>query len=153
MITRGDNSFSKARFKNAMHSMSSMWTSSINNTYKSKLMGSEIKMTTKQSYSGYNFSFPLFSPFAHFCVDLIAKLRLNFPCIPGKQCQESLGSTIDHVNFMQGHGVDQLLSLLQFALRTLNKFCLATTVSFFGNGSVSRKKQNAHVCSHRIIIP
>ena len=45
-----------------------------------------------------------------------------------KQCQEALTSTVDNIDFMQGHGMDDLASLRDLALRRLNELHLRCTL-------------------------
>ena len=78
--------------------------------------------------TGHNFGTALFAPFSYLLVYLLSNLRLDFTNITGKQCEETLSSAVNNVDFMKSHCVDNLLSLLQLTLRALHKAGLRSNV-------------------------
>jgi len=66
-------------------------------------------------------SLSLLAPLGDLGVDLIADLGLNLTSVTGKEGKESLGAAVDHINLVEGDGVDELLPLLQLAVGARNK--------------------------------
>jgi len=124
--------------------MSSMWTSSINNTWNHKTYLTSgkskketqvfiyiyiyIKHTHTQTHSctypRNDLSLAFFSPLAHFGINLLADFRLDLSGVSGEESQEALRAAVDDVNLVEWHCVDHLLPLLQLSLWTLYKLCL-----------------------------
>ena len=86
-MTSGDSSFSRARFKNEKHSMSSIWTSSMKRTCNMRTMTKAIGMISvrRETHSRDDLHFFLLSSLPILCVDLVLKFRLNFPRMACKQ--------------------------------------------------------------------
>jgi hypothetical protein len=78
--------------------------------------------------TGHNFGTALFAPFSYLLVYLFSNLWLDFTNITGKQCEETLSSAVNNVDFMKSHCMDNLLSLLELTLRALHKACLWSNV-------------------------
>lgn len=138
MMRTGDRSLSRARFRKEKHSMSSIWTSSINKTcshrhgkiqiktvkYKHSEIGNTNTYRQWWTYPWYDLCFALFPPFTHFGINLLPDFRLYLSCVSREESQEALCAAVDDVNLMEGHSVDDLFPLLQLSLRTLYKLCL-----------------------------
>ncbi len=82
------------------------------------------EMYTNLTYTRYNLSFTLFSPFSDLRVNLVSELGLDFACVAGEECQEALGATVDDVYFVQRYRVNHFSTLLNFAFRALNELRL-----------------------------
>ena len=79
---------------------------------------------TMLTYPWHNLSLSLLPPLHHFAIDLISHFSLNLSRVPREQRQETLGSTVDDIHFVEGDSVHHLLPLLQLSLGTLDKLCL-----------------------------
>lgn len=134
-IRTGDRSLSRAPFRKEKHSMSSIWTSSINNTWRHKHRLScwvrlqakkKVKTTLTRSgtYPRNDLCLALLPPLAHFGVNLLTHFRLDLSGVSGEQGQEALCAAVDDVDLVEGHRVDHLFPLLQLPLWTLYKLCL-----------------------------
>lgn len=114
--------------------MSSIWTSSINNTWRYKhtiLLSAtagkkKVKTTLTRSgtYPRNDLCLALLPPLAHFGVNLLTHFRLDLSGVSGEQGQEALCAAVDDVDLVEGHRVDHLFPLLQLPLWTLYELCL-----------------------------
>lgn len=129
IMRTGERSLSRARFKKEKHSMSSICTSSINNTYNQKekrLTETHEKQTGayKNTHPWNDLRLSFFPPLTHFGINLLADFRLDLSGVSREKSQEALCATVNDVDLVQRHCVDHLFSLLQLSLRTLYKLCL-----------------------------
>jgi hypothetical protein len=76
----------------------------------------------------YNIGFSFFSPICYLAVDLVTQFRLNLASIACEQCEETLCTRVDDVDFMQGDSVDDFFAYLQLAFRTLDKLGLFDSI-------------------------
>ena len=76
----------------------------------------------------HNFGTAFFSPLSYLLIDLFSNLWLNFTNISSKESKETLSSAVNNIDFVQGNGVDDFLSLLKFTLRALNKAGLGSNI-------------------------
>lgn len=134
-IRTGDRSLSRAPFRKEKHSMSSIWTSSINNTCRHKRrhrVECECRQTKRKdntdilsgTYPRNDLCLALLPPLAHFGINLLTHFRLDLSGVSGEQGQEALCAAVDDVDLVEGHRVDHLFPLLQLPLWTLYKLCL-----------------------------
>ncbi len=77
-----------------------------------------------EEYSGHYFGLSFFSPLGNLLINLLSDLLGYLASCAGEQSQESLRSWINHIDFMQGYGVNDLFSFLYLSLRTVYKSCL-----------------------------
>ena len=63
----------------------------------------------------------LLPPLGDLGVDLVPDLGLDLAGVTAEEGEEALGAAVDHVDFVQGHRVNNLLSLLELTLGTLDK--------------------------------
>lgn len=70
----------------------------------------------------------LFSPLGDFLVDLLSDFGLDFSNISCEQGHESLRPRVDDIDFVECHGVHDLLSLLQLTLGALHESSLWSLV-------------------------
>ncbi len=83
MMSIGDMSLSRARFRKEKHSTSSMCTSSIKRTYIDQTRQEDTSLTmdmTGMTYSRDYFSLPFFPPFSHLGINLISDFPFDLPC-------------------------------------------------------------------------
>lgn len=81
-----------------------------------------------EEYTRHDLSTTLFSPLSYFLVNLLSNFGLDFTNITGKEGKESLSSAIYNIDFVQGNGMNDLLSLLQLSLGALHKSGLRANV-------------------------
>jgi hypothetical protein len=65
-----------------------------------------------EKYTRDYFSSSLFSPFSYLLIDLFSNFGLNFSNISSKKSKETLGSTVDNINFMESDSMNNFLSFL-----------------------------------------
>lgn len=76
------------------------------------------------TYPGDDLCLSFFPPLTHFGINLLADFRFDLSGVSGEQSQEALSSTVDDVDLVERHRVDDLFPLLQLPLWTLDKLCL-----------------------------
>ena len=88
-------------------------------------------MNATPTYKLHQFTYPryylclsLLPPLHNLGVDLFPNFALNLSRVSREESQESLGTAVDDIHLMERNGVDNLLTLLELTLRTLNKLCL-----------------------------
>merc|ERR1740117_1527349 len=85
-----------------------------------------------EEHSGDDFGSAFFSPLGYFLVNLLSDFGLNFSDISCEESHESLGAGVDNVDLMEGDGMDDLLSLLEFTFRALDEASLGSNVIVVG---------------------
>ena len=80
MISTGAMSPSRARLRNEKHSISNMWTSSMNRTCRPETDNS-FSQNTHMTYPRNYLSLSFFPPFTDFSIDLISYLGLDLPSV------------------------------------------------------------------------
>ena len=84
----------------------------------------EVVLPGKETHSWDDLSLPFFPPLSYLRVNLVSKLRFDFPSVAGKESKESLCPAVDYIDFVQRDGVDDLFALLDFTFWALYKPCL-----------------------------
>lgn len=79
-----------------------------------------------KEYSWNNLGFSLFSPLWYFFIDLLSNFMSDLACCSWEKCQKSLGSWIDHINFVKGDCVNDFLAFLYFTFWAIYKSSLRT---------------------------
>jgi len=69
-----------------------------------------------------------FTPLSYFLIDLLSNFWLDFSNITCKKSQETLGSAIDNIYFMERYCMHDFLSFLELTLGALNKPCLGSNI-------------------------
>jgi len=75
-----------------------------------------------------DFSASFFSPFCNFLINLFSDLGLDLTDVSGEECHEALGAGVDDIDLVEGHSVNNFLSLLKLTFRALNESGLRTNV-------------------------
>ena len=87
-------------------------------------------MSKAYTHSWDDLRLSFLSPLGHLRIDLVAELRLNFTRVPGKQSKETLCPAVDDIDLVKRDRVDNLLALLNFALRALHELGLLRVNTF-----------------------
>ena len=74
-----------------------------------------------EEYARNDFRLAFFAPLRHLSVDLLTNFLLDLTGVTREQRQKTLLSGVDHVDFVQVHGVNNLLPLLKLAVRALHE--------------------------------
>jgi len=129
IMTNGESSFSRARFRNEKHSMSNMCTSSMKRICDDDMYN--VKRTTmcigkgrEKTYTRDDFRLALFSPLRNLGVNLVPQFWFDLAGVASKEGKEPLRTTVDYVDFMKRNRVYNFFSFLDFTLGTLHKFSL-----------------------------
>ena len=81
-----------------------------------------------EKHTRYNFGAAFFSPFGNLLVNLFSNFRLDLTDITSEKSHETLGTGVDNIDLVKSDGMDNLLSLLEFTLRALDKAGLGTNI-------------------------
>ena len=81
-----------------------------------------------EEHTGHDFSTAFFTPFRNFLVDLFAHFWFNFSDVSCKKSHEALSAGVYDIDFVEGHGVDNFLSLLELTFGALHEACLGSDI-------------------------
>jgi len=70
--------------------------------------------------TGYNLGSTFFPPFGYFLINLFSNFWFDLTNVSGEKSHETLGSGIDDINFVEGNGMNDLLSFLELTLGALD---------------------------------
>ena len=87
-------------------------------------------MSKAYTHSWDDLRFSFLSPLSHLRIDLVAELRLDFTRVTSKQSKETLCPAVDDIYLVKRDRVDNLLALLNFALRALHELGLLKVNTF-----------------------
>ena len=97
-------------------------------------------MSKAYTHSWDDLRLSFLSPLGHLRIDLVAELRLDLTRVPGEQSKETLCPAIDDIDLMKRDCVDNLLALLNLALRALHELGLLQVNAFNVWEDAARKR-------------